>query len=257
MLGFNGGLIGATRTTTGQASVPGIWTPREQLRARRESLWPVVVTYVDPYASSVSLYLKGDGPNASTTFIDSSPAPKTVTAVGNAQISTAQSKSGGASMLFDGSGDYVEVSSNTAFEFGTGDFTIELWFYMSTLPATFALFSGCAGRNFYFGIGTYSGNRYLISYDGSAELNQVSGTSITAGTWYHAAHCRSGGTARLFLNGNEVRSGSFGSITGTTGYQVGASPFYAQYYFNGYIDDFRITKGVARYTSNFTPPGAL
>jgi hypothetical protein len=63
----------------------------------------------DPYFSNVSLLLHGDGANGSTTIVDSSPSPKTVTAVGNAQISTAQSKFGGSSLAFDGSGDYLTV----------------------------------------------------------------------------------------------------------------------------------------------------
>jgi hypothetical protein len=209
----------------------------------------------DPYFANVSLLLHGDGTNGSTTIIDSSPSPKAITVVGDAQISTAQSKFGGSSIYFDGTGDYLTITDSNAFQFGTGDYTIELWFYMLSLPETFALFGGLSGVNFYFGVGTYSGNRYLGSFHQST-LNQTSGVSITAGVWYHAAHCRSNGTARLFLNGQLVASGSFGNITGTTGYQVGASPFYSAYRWNGYIDDLRITKGVARYTSNFTPPTA-
>jgi len=256
MLGFNGGLIGAARETSFNQSVPGVWTPREQLKAKRASLWPPSAGE-DPYFANVSLLLRGDGTNGSTAIIDESPSPKTITVVGNAQISTAQSKYGGSSIAFDGSGDYLAITDSSAFEFGSGDFTIELWFYMLSLPTSFTMFGGSSGTNFYFGVGTYSGNRYLVSYNGLTELNQTSGVSITAGVWHHAAHCRSNGTARLFLNGQLVRSGSFGSITGTTGYRVGASPFYSNYWWYGYIDDLRITKGVARYTSNFTPPGAL
>ena len=210
----------------------------------------------DPDFANVSLLLHGDGANGSTTIIDSSPSPKAITVFGDAQISTAQSKFGGSSIYLDGTGDYLTITDSNAFEFGSGDYTIELWFYMLSLPETFALFGGISGKNFYFGVGTYSGNRYLVSYDGTTELNQLSGDSITAGVWHHAAHCRSNGTARLFLNGELVRSGSFGNITGTTGYQLGTSSFYFDYWWNGYIDDLRITKGVARYTSNFTPPTA-
>jgi hypothetical protein len=214
----------------------------------------------EPDFANVSLLLHGDGANGSTTIIDSSPSPKTVSVVGDAQISTAQSKFGGASLAFDGNGDYLSITDSNAFEFGSGDYTIELWFYMLALPPAndpYALFGGLSGKNFYFGVGTYYGvGTILISYDGFTELNQTSGASITAGAWYHTAHCRSNGTARLFLNGQVVRSGTFGSITGTTGYQVGASSFYNRSRWNGYIDDLRITKGVAHYTANFTPPTA-
>ena len=82
----------------------------------------------DPFFANVSLLLHGDGTNGSTTIVDSSPSPKTVTAVGDAKISTAQSKFGGASIGFDGSGDSLAAPASIS-HFGTGDFTIELWIY--------------------------------------------------------------------------------------------------------------------------------
>jgi hypothetical protein len=78
--------------------------------------------------SNVSLLLHGDGTNGSTTIIDSSPSPKTVTAVGNAQISTAQSKFGGASLLFDGSGDGAIISTGlNDFTMTSNTYTLEAW----------------------------------------------------------------------------------------------------------------------------------
>ena len=118
MIGFNGGLIGKDRSTSASQSVPGVWTLREQLKAKRSLLWPPNAGE-DPYYGNVSLLLYGDGANGSTTITDSSPTPKTVTAVGNAQISTAQSKFGGASIAFDGAGDYLIVpSTGTPGDFG-------------------------------------------------------------------------------------------------------------------------------------------
>jgi hypothetical protein len=87
---------------------------------------------VDPVFNNVSLLLHGNGTNGSTTITDNSPSPKTVTAVGNAQISTAQSKFGGASIAFDGSGDYLTVLNSSQFNFGVDDFTIEAWFYRTS-----------------------------------------------------------------------------------------------------------------------------
>ena len=81
----------------------------------------------DPFANNVVLFLKGNGANGSTNIIDSSPNPKTISVFGDTQISTAQSKYGGSSIVFDGVGDYLEVTPLTAFNFGTGDFTIESW----------------------------------------------------------------------------------------------------------------------------------
>jgi hypothetical protein len=78
----------------------------------------------DPNYASVSLLLHMDGTNGSTVFTDLSPVPKVVTRFGDAQISTAQSKFGGSSAYFDGTGDYLTVASSADFGFGTGDFTI-------------------------------------------------------------------------------------------------------------------------------------
>jgi hypothetical protein len=134
-------------------------------------------TPVDPQFGSVSLLLHGDGTNGSTTITDSSPTPKTVTAVGNAQISTAQSKFGG----------------------------------------------------------------------------------VSVGTWSHIAAVRYNGVARVYTNGVSGTpvncSLNFSDITyppniGGYSHAPSTEPY------NGYIDDLRITKGVARYTANFTPPTA-
>ena len=78
----------------------------------------------DPHYANVSLLLHGDGADNGTVFTDNSHSPKTVTAYGNAKTSTAQSKFGGSSIFFDGNGDYLVSPSNSAFQFGTGDFTI-------------------------------------------------------------------------------------------------------------------------------------
>ena len=86
----------------------------------------------DPYFSNVSLLLHGDGTNGSTTIIDSSPLPKTVTAFGNAQISTAQSKFGGSSIAFDGTGDSLTIPAITF----AGDFTLEAWLYKTARSAS-------------------------------------------------------------------------------------------------------------------------
>ena len=85
----------------------------------------------DEYFGDVSLLLYGDGTNGSTAIVDSSSNNHTVTAYDNAQISTAQSKFGGASMYFDGSGDYLASSVSDTLSLGTSDFTIECWAWRS------------------------------------------------------------------------------------------------------------------------------
>ena len=125
MLGFNGGLMGVQRTPT-QGIASGLWFQNEQSVAKRANVWPFSQS-ADPYFSNVSLLLHMDGSNGSTTFTDNSSNGFTVTANGNAQISTAQSKWNGASGYFDGAGDFLTVPVNSAFELGTGDFDVELW----------------------------------------------------------------------------------------------------------------------------------
>jgi len=211
----------------------------------------------DPDFANVSLLLHGDGTNGSTTIVDNSPSPKTVTAYGNAQISTAQSKFGGASIKFDGSGDYLLLGGQTDFAFGLHDFTIEC-FYFSL---------GAGGGNFGTIIDSRStssiAGRFTFYHGGTMSLTfqsqagAVATSALNTQQWYHLAVCRSSGVTRLFLNGVQA-----GSMTDNTDYTIGTnrpiigSNVFAGAGLNGYIDDLRITKGVARYTSNFTPPTA-
>lgn len=216
-------------------------------------------TPVDSYFSNVSLLLHGDGANGSTTIVDSSLTPKTVTAFGNAQISTAQSKFGGASIAFDGSGDYLILPGGNAFEFETGDFTVELWYRPGSLSGQRILLDTRAAST------PSITNRWIILTDGTSLSVVASGATYTGGTlslgtWHFIALSRSGGVSRFFLNGLQIGS----NIADTSNYGVGASrPIIGadgnspvNLNLNGYIDDLRITKGVARYTSNFTPPTA-
>jgi hypothetical protein len=183
--------------------------------------------------------------------------------VGNAQISTAQSKFGGASMLFDGSGDYLFAPGGNKFEIGGGDFTIELWVYSSTVNAIKALVS--YGRSV---ISAYSDMSWTMqqlsdgkivfetSNGGSAPVISITSTSaLQANTWTHVALARSGSTFRLFFNGTAEVSGTSSAsvfVPSSSNLYVGFYPSFSRD-FNGYIDDLRITKGYARYTANFTP----
>ena len=224
----------------------------------------------DPYLyTNTVLLLHGDGTNGSTTILDSSKvvgSPKTVTAVGNAQISTAQSKFGGASIAFDGTGDYLTAPDNLDFAFGTGNFTVEFWLY---LIAT-------ATNNLAFGSSLYD-NRTLTNVTGGPALfirstgslrlwegNNVpydsAVSAVPFSSWCHIALSRQSGTTKVFVNGSQVIThiGSYNHSAGglTVGGVMDFRDTSANFKLNGYIDDFRITKGVARYTANFTPPTA-
>jgi hypothetical protein len=208
----------------------------------------------DPYYNNVSLLLHGDGANGSTTIVDSSPTPKTVTAFGDAQISTAQSKFGGSSIAFDGSGDYLTIPSQSAFNFETNDFTIEFW-WRATAGSPGGLVD--LGLN-YGGIGIYQSTILRVRVAG---LDKINVGLFSFNQWVHVALSRSSTSLRLFFDGIQQGatvsdstdlSNSFANIV------VGAFVSGGSYFATpaAYIDDLRITKGVARYISNFTPPTA-
>jgi len=223
----------------------------------------------DPYETSVVLLLGGDGPNGSTAIIDSSPSAKTVIASGNAAISTAQSKYGGASIAFDGSGGYLGASS-ADFDCGTGPWTIEGFIrYAGTANAYPAVVTN---RN-----GTWSSGAATINIDHAWDVgklgvscyshatgaNTLTGaTTLTLDTWYHFAVVRDGTSLKLYLNGSQDGSATVSASlafnwNAGSGFAVGGGNWDgASGYFAGYIDELRVTKGVARYTSNFTPPAA-
>lgn len=223
----------------------------------------------DPYASSVVLLLHMDGSNGSTSFTDKSLTARAVTANGNAQISTAQSKFGGASAVFDGNGDYLSISDSGDFDFGSGDFTIECWFYRPS-NAFINYQDILTQRNqdlsnfaFSFSIRPQDNNiafRYSTSGNGSTgTVGANNNFTITNGVWYHLAVTRSSGTFRLFVNGTVVTTSTPATnptfYNSTAAITVGAAANGTQS-INGYLDDVRVTKGVARYTANFTPPTA-
>lgn len=211
--------------------------------------------YADPYASNVSLHLKMDGANGSTTFTDSSPNALAVTAVGNAQISTTQSRYNGSAGYFDGNG-YLNLSSSTGMLFATGDFTAEFWFYANSLSAT--AYSALMG--FHNGgtedWGAFARSNGVWIYGGGVGL--VGGGTVATGTWHHFAASRSGSTVRTFLNGTQVgiATNVTGNYTNNAGniFRIGDDYTAINPSFNGFIDELKITKGVARYTSAFTSP---
>lgn len=208
----------------------------------------------DPYFSSVVLLMHCDGADASTTFVDSSSSAKAISSVGDAQVDTAQKKYGAGSLLLDASGDYLQTASPSAdFAFGTStDFTVETWVYVPTAAPDTINWLCCTARKYYFG--TYGG--YIIV--GAAGLINLfiltTNFAPYRNKWTHVAHTRQGTTHRLFLDGvlkeTATNSGAFGD---TDTVNIGSDP-YGGPVFNGWIDEVRITKGVARYTASFTPP---
>jgi hypothetical protein len=206
-------------------------------------------TPVDPQFGSVSLLLHGDGTNGSTTITDSSPTPKTVTRTGATQISIDESKFGGSSVKFNQTG-YLRVTQDVQIQ-AAQNFTIELWANLATTQV--------AGATL-FEFGQYSNGILLrFSGDGFYVNSPLGAVSYTANVWQHWAVVRNGTQVHLYRDGASINStiNSAALNTANQPLTIGDSTHSTgSYPLNGYIDDLRITKGVARYTANFTPPTA-
>jgi hypothetical protein len=182
--------------------------------------------------------------------------------VGNAQISTTVKKYGTGSLSFNGTTDYLTSPNGGSLTFRTGAFTVECWIYLNnvTANATKGVVLGANPTQNAFGLRI--GQSYLgnvnglgIAKTGVGDLDYCSFTFST-GTWYHIAVVRSGTTIYFFVNGTQQTTlgsgaGSFTFITPTAFY-IGCNNDTNEK-FAGYIDDIRITNGIARYTTNFTP----
>jgi hypothetical protein len=177
--------------------------------------------------------------------------------VGNAQISTSVVKYGTGSLAFDGTGDYLLSAPSNDNILGGGDFTIEFWLYPSNTSSGYrALVSSENYAGTTGGWSLYQNGTSLEFWFSPGTSVTIDATSaITASIWQHVALCRASGTLRLFVNGSSV--GSVSNSTSLTGRQIWIGDNNnGSYFFNGYMDDVRITKGYARYTANFTPPNA-
>lgn len=182
--------------------------------------------------------------------------------VGNAQVSTSVVKYGSGSLYFGGTGDYLVFQSNPAYAFGTGDFTIECWvneavFGSGSDQGIFQISTTAGGFQT-----TNSNTIALASWNSSGKgfriyANATSGESgfiANTGTWYHLAVVRSSSITKLYMNGTAIATVSSDTTNYTGTYLVVGGYYSTSYLLNGYIDDLRITKGVARYTANFIPP---
>jgi hypothetical protein len=199
------------------------------------------------------------------SIVNSTSTNLPVTINGNTTISTAQFPTGmSSSMYFDGNGDYLSIPYNTAFDFSTGDWTVELWWYPTTTGVDQNLimvnFSGSDGYAHARIAATTTNKFYILSSsNGVGWLNITQFGSWTTGQWYHLAFVRYGSAFTLYVNGVSAGSYSYsGSLTNFSGVtQVGrvntVSGTTLQYTY-GYISNVRVCKGTALYTANFTPP---
>jgi len=192
---------------------------------------------------------------------DSSTSGHTVTAVGDAAISTSEKKFGAGSIALDGNGDSLSVPHSADFNFGAGDFTIEMWVRFNTTAGTHGLIShggwGLTSADYPGWILHWGQNwngRTLKWNSGGGDHISASSWTPTSGSWYHLAVVRASGTTTLYVDGTSQASGVVGIQDTSHTLYIGRSGDGVST--NSNIDDVRITKGLARYTANFTVPAA-
>jgi len=187
------------------------------------------------------------------------------TQVATAQLSTAQKKFGSTSLLLDGNSDYLTVPDHADWNFGTGDFTIDCWYYQTdwntTIIGQFAnennqwlldFSEGPSGgqriRAYWIVGGVVKAHYTTIKYDGAP---------LTFNTWHHLALVRNGANGYIFVDGVPLTidtSTPFGTtdLTDFTGDLIIGKGLASTLYWNGYINELRISKGIARWTADFS-----
>ena len=210
-------------------------------------------------SSGTSLHIKG----TDASVIDKSQGAN-LYLVGNTTGSTTQVKFASTkSMYFDGTGDYLTTGNNSNLNLGTGALTVELWYYLtnSQTHTLFELHDGYPNG----GGASYDNNRAkmaitstkILLNDGTANVGDYAETQVI-NQWRHWAWSRdASGNNRFYLNGTQIGttvSSSNDLITPVV--DLGRRAETNSTFMQGYIQDFRLTKGLARYTANFTPPTA-
>lgn len=209
------------------------------------------------------LLLHCDGADGSQVFIDSA-TNKSVTVSNQAQVDTAYSKFGGASLLLDGTTDYLTYANNADWDFGTGDFTVDFWVRrngdISSNAGIITAASGTPlGWQIIFNAAANANKIHFASKaSGTWGVDILSNVTIADTTWTHVAVVRYGNTVTMYFAGQSVGTKN---VTGYTynssanGLSIGRNMTDATTYcLAGWLDEIRVSKGIARWTSNFTPP---
>jgi hypothetical protein len=267
----NGALITSGSVTTNFLAVTGSGTNRPVIGANGYDLTGVVNGYISnlrvvkgtalyttpfvpptaPVTAVTNTQLLVNGTNAgifdNTTTVD-------LETVNSAQISTSTVKYGTGSMSFNGLNSYLYSPHNPALNLGTGDMTVECWLNLNSTAGTQTIAAKWQLTNESW-IWQFSSTAITFVYATVAASTFTWSPAIN--TWYHVAITKSGNSLRCFVNGTQVGStitNTGGGANSTSPFTIGVNNDGPQQYLNGYIDDFRITKGYARYTANFTPP---
>ncbi|OGO03907.1 MAG: hypothetical protein A2Y72_03675 [Chloroflexi bacterium RBG_13_53_26] len=214
--------------------------------------------------SYTKLMLHTNGADESTIFTDE--IGHSFSVYGNAQIDTAQSKFGGASGLFDGTGDYIATANHADWDFGTGDWTVDFWVRRNGDQAAYAGIlcadsSALTGFEVHFGgAGKINKVRLNSKASGAWAEDLLSSSVLSDTTWTHVAIVRYGNTLTMYSDGVSVGSKDctgYNYSSAGTGLTVGRlRTDVDNYYLRGWIDEVRVSKGIARWTSDFTPPAS-
>lgn len=211
--------------------------------------------------SNVTALFGFSGADNATTTTDESSYGRTPTFVGNAKLSSTQTKFGTSALLLDGAGDYVTIPDATELSVASGDFCIEAWVYTTATKANQSTISGKRAT-------TSAQEHTLLLLDGkpqfymfnagTAVVNISANTAISNNTWHHIAVSREGSFCRLFVDGIQVGAcvQSAAPTSSTADLMIGRDNFNGGRDFNGYISEYRFTKGQPVYTANFTVPTA-
>ena len=181
---------------------------------------------------------------------------KIITKYGTPTTDTTIKKFGASSLELNGTTDYIGVAGNNDFGFGTGDYTVEGWFYLTDVSVTNNLFDFRAGAGTDVAPVLYVNSSAQLNFY-SFNADRITGPTLLVNTWYHIAVSRSAGTTKLFVNGASQGT----PWVDSTDYDIAkplviGATWNGADFTNGYIDEFRVTKGLARYTSNFVQPSS-
>jgi hypothetical protein len=191
---------------------------------------------------------------------DSSASAHTPTLVGDVARSSTQSKFGGYSASYDGTGDLLTFTDSADWNLANVNFTIDFWVYFNSLPSSNGVYNGGCGQwegashywAFYFGRNGGVQKAYFSA--AGTTLDIQANTGVSTGTWYHFAVVRNGNAFNVYKDGVSIGSGtSSGTISNASAVlQVGRKT--TGEHLDGYIDEFRLSLGIARWTTDFTPP---
>jgi len=213
-------------------------------------------------ANDNNTIIRSNTTDGSTTFTDLVNS-KTVTPFGDVQHDDSLGATGDAfggattSIVFDGTGDFLQIADSDDFNFGSGDWTVQAWVRPADVSANKAIVGQWeSGQKCFYLRRSGTGLQMLLSTDGSAEtIYSTSSSTLSINTWHHVAVVRNGNNMNIYLDG--VQDATTHDLTGVTLYnptgvfKVGSVQ--SAEYWNGHMDDIAIAK-TAIYTTGFTPP---